>query len=54
MISNDWQSQIFEKKKKKKEKVRSPNLYQMFQNRSEILVFCYFLKFGSLGFLEIA
>ena len=31
MISSDWRSQIFEKKKKKK-KIGAPNLGQMRQN----------------------
>ena len=33
MISSDWQSQIFEKKKKKK-KIGDPNLGQKGENRA--------------------
>ena len=47
MTSSDWRSQIFEKK------IVSPNLGPMGQNQVQNLVFCHFLKFGSLIFLEI-
>ena len=52
MISSDWQSQIFEKKKKKK--IGDPNLGQKAENRARNQFLCRFLKFGLLVFLEIA
>ena len=50
MISSDWRSQIFEKKKK----IGNPNLDQTGQKRTLHEVFFHFLKFDSLVFLEIA
>ena len=51
MISSDWQSQIFEKKKKK---IRDPNLGPTGVNQTQNEVFRYFLEFGWLVFHEIA
>ena len=48
MISSDWRNQIF------KNKFWRPELGPTGQNRTWIEVFCYFLKFGLLVFLEIA
>ena len=51
MISSDWRSQIFEKKKKK---IRGSNLGSKGLNQTQNEVFRYFLEFGWLVFHEIA
>ena len=49
MISSDWQSQIFEKKKtKKRQKKGDPNLGPTGPNQTPNQVFCHILEFGSL------
>ena len=48
MISNDWQSQIFQKKN------GGSNLGLMGLNQAQNKVFRHLLEFGSYAFLEIA
>ena len=48
MISSDWRSQNFEKKKIKK--IGGPNLGKWTKIGSEARFFCHFLNFGSLVF----
>ena len=53
MISSDWRSQIFGKKKQTKKKQSASRIWSNVPKSGPKLVFFHFLKFGLLVFIEI-